>query len=333
MGSRRRDHPPVCVEPRQLDLSGVARALLLGAVLWSAGCHNTDVEHVSQQIVRLTAMPGNHGLTQALVHEYQRAFPDVEFLLFEASGSINAVEAMLRGDADLGFSSAGVAYFVSVRRETRSDGSSPLLRGIAVLQSVPLRLFVRADSGIRRLDDLRGRRVGIGLQGSSVRFTSEIVLRAFGIDLETLQAESLRSDQAAERLLAGSLDAMFVGSAPAVVKAVVQGGASLLPIEGPPVDRLRREYPFLKLASIPGRVHADRGDPIRTVAFDAVLVCRDNLDEQLAYDLTRHFFEALPSLVSVEGSLSGMDLSQAPATPIPLHVGAARYYRELELFQ
>ena len=63
------------------------------------------------------------------------------------------------------------------------------------------------------------------------------------------------------------------------------------------------------------------------------LVCRRDLDETLVYDLTRRFFEALPSLSSSQGALRFIDLDQAPATPIPLHDGAARFYRERELLR
>jgi TRAP-type uncharacterized transport system substrate-binding protein len=59
-----------------------------------------------------------------------------------------------------------------------------------------------------------------------------------------------------------------------------------------------------------------------------LLVCRGDLEDGLVYDLTRHFHEALPRLVRFEPALGVMDPTQAPATPIPLHTGATRYYRE-----
>ena len=64
-----------------------------------------------------------------------------------------------------------------------------------------------------------------------------------------------------------------------------------------------------------------------TIGVDNLLLCRRSLDEATVHDLTQQFFVQLPSM----SILSGMDLEQAPATPIPLHDGAARYYREREL--
>jgi TRAP-type uncharacterized transport system substrate-binding protein len=49
--------------------------------------------------------------------------------------------------------------------------------------------------------------------------------------------------------------------------------------------------------------------------------------------LTKRFFDVLPSLPSSPDVLGFIDLDQAPATPIPLHEGAARYYREREILR
>jgi TRAP-type uncharacterized transport system substrate-binding protein len=71
----------------------------------------------------------------------------------------------------------------------------------------------------------------------------------------------------------------------------------------------------------------------RTIGVDSILVCRRELDEGLVYELTKFFFQALPTLSFSQDALRSMDLEQAPATPIPLHAGAARYYRERELMR
>jgi len=56
------------------------------------------------------------------------------------------------------------------------------------------------------------------------------------------------------------------------------------------------------------------------------------LDESLAHDLTRVSIERLPQIAaSLHTSIRLTNLEQASATPIPLHEGAAQYYREREL--
>ena len=64
-----------------------------------------------------------------------------------------------------------------------------------------------------------------------------------------------------------------------------------------------------------------------------MMICREDLPEELVYWITRTLFESLPELVRSLQSLRQVDLEQVHASPIPLHPGAARFYRERELFQ
>jgi TRAP-type uncharacterized transport system substrate-binding protein len=112
------------------------------------------------------------------------------------------------------------------------------------------------------------------------------------------------------------------------IAAALQAGARLVAIEGPPVERLRREYPLLRSMKFPPDTYPATGS-FRTLGVDSLLVCRLSLDEEVVHALTTAVFEALGSLARTgRWNLVGPD--QAPAAPIPLHKGAARYYREQE---
>jgi hypothetical protein len=78
---------------------------------------------------------------------------------------------------------------------------------------------------------------------------------------------------------------------------------------------MRNTYPFVRTVWIPARTYR-----------------RADLDERIVHDLTRELLAALPRLsTSLRTSLRLMDLEQASAMPLPLHKGAAQYYREREL--
>ncbi len=76
---------------------------------------------------------------------------------------------------------------------------------------------------------------------------------------------------------------------------------------------------------VAGGTYSGHADPVRTIGVDTVLIGSRGLDESIVYALTRSLFEALPSIAVEQPSLRSMDLEQAPATPIPLHEGAARF--------
>lgn len=165
---------------------------------------------------------------------------------------------------------------------------------------------------------------------------SRSILAAFGVEFSSIQVDTSPSNEAAAKLRAGNLHAMFaVGGYPAesVRTATMGSAAYLVPIEGPAPERLRLDSRFLQLALIPGGTYPGQTHSIRTMGVQNILVCRRDLDEPVVYELTKQFFAALPRLSALVSSLRLINVNQASATPIPLHDGAARYYRERELFR
>ena len=97
------------------------------------------------------------------------------------------------------------------------------------------------------------------------------------------------------------------------------------------MPRLLRSSRRLSAGSIPADTYPGQHERIHTIGVDTLLVCRSDLSEPLVHDLTKRLFDVLPTIAQRQTSLRLMDIEQAPATPIPLHEGAARYYREREL--
>ncbi|MGE5198331.1 MAG: TAXI family TRAP transporter solute-binding subunit [Rhodospirillaceae bacterium] len=286
---------------------------------------------LARRVIRLTTgTPGArfHPLGQALTRAYSAAFPSFDVRPVDSAGSIANVEALQRGDADVGLSYADVAYMAYVGGLDGRQEAFANLRGIAVLELAPVHLVVRPGSTISDAAGLRGMRIAVGPAGSGSAFTADIVLRALGI-ASTAHVEPMKYNDAAARLAAGTIDALFVtGTDPVdAVQSATRAGARLLPLGGPAIVRLRHDYPFFRSTLIHGGTYPGHPDPIRTIGVDNLLVCRRGLDEDTVHDLAQQLFAQLPSM----SILIGMDLEQAPATPIPLHDGAARYYREREL--
>ena len=75
---------------------------------------------------------------------------------------------------------------------------------------------------------------------------------------------------------------------------------------------------------IPRLTYPNQHEPVHTLGVDQLMVCRADLDEDVVYRLLDGYFATRPST-------RPPDLERAPATPIPLHPGAARYYRQREL--
>ena len=308
----------------------VLAASAAAATIFSPAWHRTT-HATSRTALRLAFPISSAPIGQVLADVYGKALPEIDVKLASPTGAVNVVKAIQRGDADLGFTFADVAYF-AFRGE---PDKMPLdqLRGVAVLPLAPIHLVVGAHSGIHDITELRGHRVGVGGAGTGTAVSVGIVLEAFGVDFSSFQPDPVALSAATARMLTGQLDAFFInGYYPLeLVRNAAKAGVRLLPIEGAPVARLQRNYPFLRPMVIPASAYGEK--QVRTLGVDGLLVCRRDLDEALTYNLTRIFFDALPTIAARQESMRSIDVERAPATPIPLHNGAARYYREQEILR
>jgi TRAP transporter TAXI family solute receptor len=275
---------------------------------------------------------GYYGLGHAMADAYAKSHPAADVEVVEGEGSVSTVEAIQSGRVDIGFTLADVAYLAFAGRLTDRQTRFDRIRGLSVLQLTPLHLVVRNDSPIRAVRDLKNRSVAVGPSGSGTPLTVALVLRAFGVPQAAVQTVAVPFKEGAGLLGSGTVEAMFLNATdPAeAVRDAIDAGAHLISIEGAPVAALRREYPFFRLARIPAATYPNQSESVYTIGTDALIVCRDDLEEFTAYELTKQFFDTLLALPASE-SLRLMNLDSAPATPIPLHEGAARYFREREL--
>jgi TRAP transporter TAXI family solute receptor len=277
---------------------------------------------------------GYYALGRAMADAYAKAHAEAPLEVLEGGGSVSTVEAIQAGRAEVGFALADVAYLAFAGRLNERNTPFERLRGLSVLQLTPVQLVVRTASGIRSIPDLIGRSLVVGPAGSGVPYTAALVLRAFGVAPVSVRTIAVPFKEGTSLLRSGAVDAMFLNAtypAEGVMDAIA-AGAHLMSIDGPPVEALRREYPFFRLARIPAATYANQLDSVYTIGTDVLMVCRDDLEEGTAYELTKQFFDTLSRLRPPD-SLRLMNLDSAAATPIPLHPGAARYFRERELFR
>jgi TRAP transporter TAXI family solute receptor len=312
-------------------------ATLLLVVAGTAGCRRAPAPLERSRIVIASGQAGGvfFPIGQALARIYTAAIPDISASAESTVGSVFNVQQVEHGRADLAFTQSDIAY-LSYQQAAgeRGPASTVRLRGIAVLYVNILHILGRGS--VRTVADLRGRHVGVGAPGSGTEVATRIVVEGHGLRYADLTAEFLPFSDVAARLRERTLDAGFIAAsypADAITAATSLPDVHLISIDADAVRRIRAEYPFLKPAIIPRGTYAGQSGDIETVGVDNVLVCREDLQEDVVYRLTKAFFAALPELSRVHAAAMLIDPDQAPATPIPLHPGAARFYREREILQ
>jgi TRAP transporter TAXI family solute receptor len=305
---------------------------------WSCGGQGTTSSAARPAPVTVRLITGPTGGTllatgSALQREYRRisAQPTIEIL--KSGGAVDNVVAIQSGAAELGLTYADIAYSAFSGQLEQRRQKFDQLAAVAVMQMAPLHIVIAPASHIRKVSELRGGHVGMaGAPGSASGLTARMVLNILGVPLSSITIEPLATESASARLKTGVVDAYLqVGLDPIDwIQRALPDGARLLPLSDAEVQRLAEIYPFFRPTVIRKAAYGGLSESVPTIGVDGLLVCRKDLDEEVVYQLAKGIFDALPALASPDGSPL-IEMDQAAATPIPLHPGASRYYRERQL--
>ena len=255
------------------------------------------------------------------------AVPDITYqVATEGGSSITSLQDLEKRKTDIGIPLADVAYLAYSGQLKDMPGAFDDLRGMAVLTLNTVHLVVGGHTGIRTIADLRGKRISLGPPESATALIAEQLLEAHHIGLAEVQSERVSNREFDGRLVRGELDAAFVTFVPPNegVMIAARAGARLINIEGSAIEHVRTRYPYLRRTLIPRMTYPNQAERVRTVGLDVLLVCRADVDESVVYRLLEAYF-------ATSVTIRPLDLERAPATPIPLHPGAVRYYRQREL--
>jgi TRAP transporter TAXI family solute receptor len=191
-------------------------------------------------------------------------------------------------------------------------------------------VLVRADSDLKSIAQLKGKRVGIGVPGSASRTTAVAVLKAHGVALEQLaKAEELSLNEALVALRQNRIDALVqVIGAPAdsIRDATTAIPLRLLPLEARPVRELAADSPALFPLTLPRGTYPGQEADVPTVATAAIMVVSGELTDAEVADITRGLFARGGDLVA-RGSAQGAQISPGKARlglAVPLHLAAAK---------
>jgi TRAP transporter TAXI family solute receptor len=271
-----------------------------------------------------------------LTRRFNRALPQTHVELQTSPGGVVVVSTVDGGQAQLGLAQSDVVYLAYRRGIEKNLYPHKNLRAIAVLWVNNFYVLVRRDSKFRSIEDLKGQRVGVIRPGTSGEFSTRILLGAHGMSYADVKPIFEPTDTLTPMLGKGEIDAVFSANPLMLPSARTLNQTvplRLLPIKRAVINELRGSYPFLRPVTVAANQLPGQDTPIETLGAEWLLVCRSDLSEDLVYQLTRAFFEQLPAMARQHGEAALIDPEQAPAAPIPLHAGAARYYREREILR
>jgi uncharacterized protein len=255
-----------------------------------------------------------------------------------SDGSVANVEAVAKGRLDSGFVQSDVAYWAYTGTGTyRKKKPRKTIRAIANLYPESVHVVVRIKTGVKSMRGLKGRRVSLDEKGSGTLVDARLILKAYGLrEGRDLKAHYLNSESAALRLAAGKLDAFIaVAGYPmaSVQLALEKSDARILPLTGKPIEQLLAKYKFFSRDTIPAGIYGN-DEPIPTISVNALWIVPESADEELVYQITKAIWNKKSRKLLDEGHAKGKLIQMSTAlqgVSVPLHPGAQRFYREVDV--
>ncbi|MCU0986460.1 MAG: TAXI family TRAP transporter solute-binding subunit [Acetobacteraceae bacterium] len=204
----------------------------------------------------------------------------------------------------------------------------PDLRSLGAVAYEAVWVFRRASAEAARLRDLTGARIAIGPEGSGTRALALSLMHTAGLDTDA--ALPLSGMEAAEALLAGTVDAVvFVSAAPTPAILRLLGSEEVVLLDfAPRAEAYLAAFPFLSAV----RLHAGSADLAEDLPREAAtllapvaqVVVREGIHPQIVLLLMETLKTTLGGrqFFAPAGSFPA-----AGPTDWPLHEDAARYYR------
>lgn len=202
---------------------------------------------------------------------------------------------------------------------------------IAALYPNYVQVVTSKRSGIKTLEDLRGKRVAVGAQNSGVEVNARNILNGHGITYNDIKVDYLGYAEAADALKGGKLDAAFLtsGLPNAALMELEQGFdlqmVSILPEN---IEKIAKDQSYFIALDIPVKTYGNT-EIVPTAAIMNALIVRADLSEEDGYKLTKTFFENLDNLRNSHQAMKDVSLENAQKGLVaPLHPGAKKYYAE-----
>jgi TRAP transporter TAXI family solute receptor len=219
------------------------------------------------------------------------------------------------------------------RGDEEAGFKAPLnkLRGISATYQNYIQIVARADSGIRTVADLKGKRLAVGTARSPTDFTARAILRGAGLSYRDLsKVEYVPFGQAAELMKERQLDATLQTAVAGALPIRDLATTSKIVLVTIPREALGKAGDVYEPATLPANTYPGQTSDVPTAAIRYFLVTQSDVSEELGYQMTKVFYGNLDALYAASTAAKEIRRETAVAgMRVPLHPGAEKYYREV----
>ena len=255
-------------------------------------------------------------------------------------GSVYNLNAIRAGELDMGVAQSDWQYHAyNGTSQFKDAGPDKDLRAVFSVHPEPFTVVARADAGIKTFADLKGKRVNIGNPGSGQRGTMEELMAAMGWTKDDFKLTSeLKPDEHSKALCDNKIDAfVYTVGHPAgnIQEAVASCDVVLVDVSGPVVDKLVKDNPYYRYATIPGGMYRGTDNDVKTFGVGATFVSSAKVPGETIYYVVKAVFDNFDEFKKLHPAFVVLKQEEMVKDGLsaPLHDGAIKYYKEVGLIK
>lgn len=269
----------------------------------------------------------------SLAQVYGKNIPNARAVAQVTKASAENLNLLQAGRAELAFS---LADAVSDAWRGDADAGFPKkldkLRGLSATYSNYIQIVANADSGIKTLADLKGKRISVGAARSGTELNARAILKAAGITYQDLgKVEYLAFGESVELMKNRQIDATLqsAGLGVASIRDLATSvNIVVIPVPAEVVAKVGDAA--YQAATIPANTYSGQTEDVATAAIPNFLVTHSGVSDDLAYAMTKQLYDNLETLYAAHNAAKNIKLENAVnGMSIPLHPGAERFYKEV----
>ncbi|KPG02200.1 C4-dicarboxylate ABC transporter [Rhodopseudomonas sp. AAP120] len=262
---------------------------------------------------------------------YGEKIPNVKAQVQATKASVENLNLLQQGRGEIAFT-LGDSLKAAWEGDTEAGFKAKLdkLRVIGAIYPNYIQIVATSESGIKTLADLKGKSLSVGAPKSGTELNSRAILKAAGMDYKDLGkveylpfAESV--DLMKNRQLAATLQSAGLG----VASLKDLSNSSAITVVAVPKETVDKIGPPFIATTIPAKTYTGQEQDVPTAAVVNYLVTSTAVSDDLAYQMTKLIYENLPELASSHAAGREIKLeTAATGSPVPLHPGAIKYFKE-----
>jgi len=269
----------------------------------------------------------------ALANAIGKAMPAVKTSAQATKASVENLNLLQAGRGEIAFT-LGDSLSDAWKGNEEAGFKAPLkkLRGIAAIYPNYIQIVARADSGIKTLADLKGKKVSVGAPKSGTELNARVIFHAAGMSYQDFaKTEYLPFGESVELMKNRQLDATLQSAGLGVSSLRdLATSVDIVVVAIPPDVIKKTNDPAYLPAAIPANTYRGQTTDVPTAAVQNYLVTQDGVSNDVAYGMTKALWTSLGDLVAAHSAAKAIDIKHAlDGMPVPLHPGAEKYYKEV----